>query len=75
MRFSTKSQTFAKSFKKRNFPTFLKNIKNQCLGCSDRSDMFGDGKNMFELYFQDVGMIEKNFKIKLFLKNFYAIFY
>ena len=74
MRFSTKSQLFAKSIKKRNFPTFLKNMKNQCLGCSDRSDMFGDGKSMFELYFQDVGMIGKILKSNFFWKIFMLFF-
>jgi len=44
----------------------LKNIENQCVGCSDRSDMFGDGKSMLELCFQDVGMIGKILKSNFF---------
>ena len=75
MRFSTKPQLLAKSAQKRNFPTFWKSIENPCVGCSDRSDMFGDGKSMFELCFQDVGTIGKILKANFFLKIFYAIFY
>ena len=46
MRFLAKSELFAKSAQKLEFEAFLKNIKNQAQGCSNRFDMFGNEKSM-----------------------------
>ena len=62
------------SLKTRIISNFLKNIENQCLECSDPSDMFGDGKSMSKWYFQDVGMIGKILKLNFFWKIFMLFF-